>query len=75
MHILRSKQVSEVVREYSGDCLNHDCNARAVMHMSLSHYIRPPQKEYKDIVGHYLLSLTDEERSEILSSVNPDSNH
>ena len=41
MHIIRSKQISQEVREFVGDCKNIDCGSRAAMSATLANARQP----------------------------------
>ncbi len=69
MHIIRSKQISQEVREFVGDCKNIDCGSRAAMLLSFSHYIRLPETNQKNLLIELLSNLSDEEKSKVLSAV------
>ncbi len=66
MKILTSKQISSQYRELFCDCESLTCGARAVMNVTLSHYTRPPESDYKKMISNYIANLTPSERRQIL---------
>lgn len=69
MHIIRSKQISQEVREFVGDCKNIDCGSRAAMLLSFSHYIRLPETKQNNLLIELLSSLSEDEKNKILSGL------
>lgn len=66
MHIIRSKQVNDDVREFVGGCPSDTCGAKAVMLMSLSHYIQPPKKDLDDAFEALLTKIDPKKRKALL---------
>lgn len=69
MRVIKSQQVSKEVREAYSDCLNVDCGARAVMLVSLSHYVRPPAADFNHMISAYLAHLPNNERKAVLAPI------
>ena len=68
MKILTSKQISNELRELFADCESPACGARAVMHVSLSHYTRPPESNFQSMLENLLKGLSKEEKQKLLAS-------
>lgn len=70
MLILRSRQLTKGVREYVGECTSPNCRAKAALHLSLSHYLRPPEAGMKALIGEYLSNLSDTDLNQLTEQVN-----
>jgi hypothetical protein len=69
MRIIRSRPLTKGLREYVGECTSPDCRAKAAMHLSLSHYLRPPESSVKDLIGEYLSNLSDTDLKQLTKQV------
>ncbi len=67
MRTISTRQISKEFREIYADCKSLTCGARAVMNLTLSHYIRVPEEDHKKLVQAYIANLSDEERLALLS--------
>ena len=61
MAILRSLPVTNELRNFAAECTNFDCRAKGVFNLAFSHYIRPPESCFDEVISQYLSTLPSED--------------
>ncbi len=67
LRVISTRQFSKEVKQLYADCQTMECGARSVFHVSFSHFTRPAESDYKQIIKGYIKNLSPDEKKELLA--------